>query len=108
MKLHNFVQVLHLQSVSNDKKQLIVANVHLYSQLEAHSIRFVQMVCIMKHIEHICKLVKTNNVNAEDVAVIICGDFNSVPERPINNFALNGTLSTEQQQFEGKFISPFS
>lgn len=100
-QLHNFVQVLHLKSRSDDSKHLVVANVHLYSQLEAHSIRFVQMACIVKHIERICATIKSN-YGGTDAAVIICGDFNSVPERTLNSFALNGALTPQQQRFEGE------
>lgn len=102
MKLHNFVKVLHLTSRADDKKHLIVANVHLYSQLDAHSIRFVQMVCIIKHIEHLCRTIK-RNYGDPNVAYILSGDFNSVPGQAVNMFALNGTLTPQQQQFDGKY-----
>lgn len=99
VKLHNFAQVLHLESRTNQSKHLLIVNTHLYSQIEAGSIRFVQMVCTLKHIEYIYRTIKQDRDDI-DVAIIICGDLNSVPEQNINKFALNGALPERQYVFE--------
>lgn len=103
MKLHNFVQVLHLKSRTDETKHLLVVNTHLYSQQGAGSIRFVQMVCAIKHIEHLQKRIKCDQ-DGIDLAVIMCGDLNSLPHLHINTFALNGMLTEEQRLFESKFL----
>lgn len=103
MKLHNFVQVLHLKSRTDDSKHFIIANTHLYSQIEAGSIRFVQMVCAIKHIEYVYNAIKRDRDHI-DVAIIICGDLNSTPNQNINTFALTGTLPKHQRTFECKQV----
>lgn len=103
MKLHNFVQVLHLKSRTDETKQLLVVNTHLYSQPGAESIRFLQMVCAIKHIEHLQKTIKCNQ-NDIDLAIIMCGDLNAAPHIHINTFALNGMLAEERRPFESKFL----
>lgn len=67
---------------SNDtNKMLIVANTHLYFHPDADHIRLLQMALNMKYVEFVYSQMKTkHNLNDDDLTIIFCGDFNSVPE----------------------------
>lgn len=62
-------------------KYLIVANTHLYFHPDADHIRLLQIGFFMLYIEHIYNKTKQNfNLTDEQISIVFCGDFNSVPE----------------------------
>lgn len=63
------------------EKYLIVANTHLYFHPDADHIRLLQIGFFMLFVKHIYTQTKDMfNLGSEDISIIFCGDFNSVPE----------------------------
>lgn len=85
-----------MRSKTNENKELIVVNTHLYSQPNCHSVRLIQLACILRHIENVIKK------NGNNISVVICGDLNSLPENVLNSFMLNGNASTPYEEYESK------
>ncbi len=72
------VQVTTLKTINS--KIVIVANTHLYFHPDADHIRLLQIAFCMKYVEHIYGQVQQEfNVDANDISILFCGDFNSVP-----------------------------
>lgn len=72
---------LNLLKMKNDK-YILVANTHLYFHPDADHIRLLQFGFSMLYVEDIYKKTLQNyNLQSEkDLAIVFCGDFNSVPE----------------------------
>lgn len=74
------VQVTTIKAIDSSKI-LIVANTHLYFHPDADHIRLLQMSFCMSYVEHVFQQMKQElNADDNDISVIFCGDFNSVPE----------------------------
>lgn len=73
-------QVTVLKSKSLEK-YLIVANTHLYFHPDADHIRLLQIGFFMLYVKHIWhKTIDDLKLNEQQISIIFCGDFNSVPE----------------------------
>lgn len=78
--LHTALQVNLLKSKTHDK-YVLVANTHLYFHPDADHIRLLQIGLFMTYIKHIRETVtKEKHLRKEQISLIFCGDFNSVPE----------------------------
>jgi 2',5'-phosphodiesterase len=66
-------------------KYLIIASTHLYFHPDADHVRLLQIAFSMLYVQHVHELtMKKYNLTDKDVALVFCGDFNSVPECGIN------------------------
>ncbi|KAG4072368.1 hypothetical protein HA402_004300 [Bradysia odoriphaga] len=91
------VQVTSVQALDS-RKIVIVANTHLYFRPDADHIRLLQIAFCMKYVESIYHQIKLEfNVDDNDISIVFCGDFNSVPECGI--FKL-----MTQQKIEENFV----
>nr|XP_022905545.1 2',5'-phosphodiesterase 12-like [Onthophagus taurus] len=87
LKQHTSLLLAALQC-KNTKTVLVVANTHLFYHSEAGDIRLVQAVIANKCIQKFCNDVKSI-CNGSKIAVIFCGDFNSLPESGVYNYMIN-------------------
>ncbi|KAH8412901.1 hypothetical protein KR009_006695 [Drosophila setifemur] len=72
------IALLKMRATEN---YLLVANTHLYFHPDADHIRLLQMCFAIIYTEHIRNMAKREfNIKAENIGLIFCGDFNSVPE----------------------------
>nr|XP_016935605.1 2',5'-phosphodiesterase 12 [Drosophila suzukii]XP_016935614.1 2',5'-phosphodiesterase 12 [Drosophila suzukii] len=71
-----------LLRIKETDNYVLVANTHLYFHPDADHIRLLQMGFSMLFIEHIIsKAVQDFNISSpQNIGLIFCGDFNSVPE----------------------------
>mmetsp|Transcript_8011 Transcript_8011/g.11950 ORF Transcript_8011/g.11950 Transcript_8011/m.11950 type:complete len:628 (-) Transcript_8011:201-2084(-) len=90
----NIAQVLVLEPLSRPQQQrsrsasrICVVNTHLYSNHTRPEIKLWQSVQLMKEIE--------SYVLNHDLALIICGDFNSEPESAVYQYLSQGGLNEE-------------
>ncbi|XP_072743590.1 2',5'-phosphodiesterase 12 [Anoplolepis gracilipes] len=73
------IQVTMLRSRENPNEILVVGNTHLYFKPDADHIRLLQGYYAITYINEMAR--NTQEVNPScNVRVILCGDFNSVPE----------------------------
>ncbi|XP_070139287.1 2',5'-phosphodiesterase 12 isoform X2 [Drosophila kikkawai] len=71
-----------LLKIKDTNRYILVANTHLYFHPDADHIRLLQMAFSITYVEHLLKeAVKDLKIsNPQDIGLIFCGDFNSVPE----------------------------
>ncbi|XP_031627621.1 2',5'-phosphodiesterase 12 [Contarinia nasturtii] len=80
VSLSTALQVTVLKSKANGQI-LIVANTHLYFHPDADHIRLLQIGFFMLYVKHVYeRIIAEQSLNENQVSVIFCGDFNSVPE----------------------------
>lgn len=80
LALSTALQVTVLKSKVNDQ-YLIVANTHLYFHPDADHIRLLQIGFFMLYVKHIYRsTIADLNLSEQQMSIIFCGDFNSVPE----------------------------
>lgn len=74
------VQVTTIKAIDTNKI-VIVANTHLYFHPDAAHIRLLQIAFCMKYVESVYHQIKKElSLDGNDISIIFCGDFNSVPE----------------------------
>lgn len=76
----DFEQVTILKSRTHDR-YLLIGNTHLYFHPDADHIRLLQMAFFMLYVKHLYhSIISEFKLKKEQVSIIFCGDFNSVPE----------------------------
>lgn len=94
------MQITILKS-KQQNRYLIVANTHLYSQLDAAHIRLLQIGFSMLFIEQACTNLKTQlGLSDDKVSLLFCGDLNSLPDRDIFKFMTNRFISENTDDFK--------
>ncbi|XP_029171782.1 2',5'-phosphodiesterase 12 isoform X1 [Nylanderia fulva] len=73
------IQVTTLRSKENQSEILIIGNTHLYFKPDADHIRLLQGYYAIIYVHEAAKKIREENPEC-NVSVILCGDFNSVPE----------------------------
>ncbi|KAL7734165.1 hypothetical protein ACLKA6_011845 [Drosophila palustris] len=73
---------LCLFQLKNTKRYVMAANTHLYFHPDADHIRLLQIGFSLIFVEHIYKqAIKEHNIaDPQNMGLVFCGDFNSVPE----------------------------
>ena len=69
-----------------------VVNTHLYSNHARPDVKLWQSMILMREVENVAV--------ARDIAVIICGDFNSEPDSAVHEFMGTGCLETAHPELE--------
>lgn len=82
------LQVTLLRSKENPQKYILVANTHLYFHPDADHVRLLQFGINMLLVNDFAK--KFQEKYSNDVSLIFCGDFNSVPECGIYKLMTEG------------------
>lgn len=66
---------------NSSNNYLLVANTHLYFHPDADHIRLLQIGFFMLYVKYIYyKTLSDLNIMENQLSIIFCGDFNSVPE----------------------------
>lgn len=73
---------LCLLQLKDTKRYVMVANTHLYFHPDADHIRLLQIGFSLIFVDHIYKqAIKEHNIaDPQNIGLVFCGDFNSVPE----------------------------
>ncbi|KAM0733217.1 2',5'-phosphodiesterase 12 [Formica fusca] len=73
------IQVTILRSKENRSEILVIGNTHLYFKPDADHIRLLQGYYAIIYVHEVAKKIREENPEC-NTSVILCGDFNSVPE----------------------------
>lgn len=92
------LQVSVLQSLDNNEI-LVVGNTHLYFHPDSDHIRLLQATAIIKYLENIFSKVQEAN-NGKRTSLILCGDFNTVPECGIFQLYTSGYVEENHPDFQ--------
>lgn len=80
LSLSTALQVTVLKCIATEK-YLIVANTHLYFHPDADHIRVLQIAFFMMYVRHVHQnTLDELHLSDDQIAILFCGDFNSVPE----------------------------
>ncbi|XP_052893057.1 2',5'-phosphodiesterase 12 [Anopheles moucheti] len=75
------LQLTFLRSKHDSRKHLLVANTHLYFSPDADHVRLLQIGYAMLYVrEQYERIAQQYNLQESELALLFCGDFNSVPE----------------------------
>ena len=85
-------QVIALRDVMVKDRVICILNTHLYFRPEATNIRLLQMAILINHFNEFVASIKSEFCDVQHVAPLICGDFNSTPERAVIEFLMEGTI----------------
>ena len=99
-------QIAVLRDLRDETRLICVVNTHLYFKPTAGHIRLLQIAVLLNYIHTVVTSLKTvsscnsseepweceNPGKASKVALLLCGDLNSSPNRPVIEFLLNGHL----------------
>lgn len=94
MERNTSVQVTTLKFKENPSEILIVGNTHLYFHPNADHIRLLQGFFAVSYVKHIAEEAKKQNPDC-NVNIILCGDFNSVPDCGIYQLMTTGFVPSD-------------
>ncbi|KAK0462617.1 Endonuclease/exonuclease/phosphatase [Desarmillaria tabescens] len=86
----------------------VIANAHIHWDPAYRDVKLVQVALLVEEIEKVASAfarypppagMATKYTDGSKIPVIICGDFNSVPESGVYEFLQNGVLSADHQDF---------
>ena len=89
--LGTIFQICVLRDKSSPSRVFLVANTHLHSRPKVRYIRLFQMALLVRHLEGLVQRYKENGENT--VSVILCGDFNAIPNTGLIEFLQTGCWS---------------
>ncbi|XP_061169849.1 2',5'-phosphodiesterase 12-like [Saccostrea echinata] len=98
-KRKNVLQVHVLESVSDPRKKLCVANTHLFFHRDFDHIRIVQGVVSIRHLEQVMTKYREQG---DDISLVFCGDFNASPQSPLHGFLITSQLKPEEYDLQIK------
>eukprot|EP00794_Sanderia_malayensis_P005934 gene5934-6620_t len=94
-------QIVALRDNLENGRVLCILNTHLYFRPEATNIRLLQMAVLINCVADLVKNVKSENNNTatdckiDKLAVLICGDMNSTPDKAVVELLLNGFIPAD-------------
>ncbi|XP_014665854.1 PREDICTED: 2',5'-phosphodiesterase 12-like [Priapulus caudatus] len=94
-QLPTVLQYVVLESRETEGLGVVVGNTHLYFHPNAGLIRQIQMLVALHHLESVVKL---QEAQCNEVALLLCGDFNSNPSSAVCNLILNGSIPPDYQE----------
>jgi CCR4-NOT transcription complex subunit 6 len=95
----NVAQIVLLEAISRSavrlprqSTQVCIANTHLYSNPTRPDVKLWQMCTLLQELE--------NFVTQRDVALMLCGDFNSEPDSAVYDLTANGSMQSDHPEIE--------
>lgn len=100
LSLSTALQVNVLRAKENGQ-YLVVANTHLYFHPDADHIRLLQIGFFMLYVKHIYESIMAElNLHEQQISIIFCGDFNSVPESGIYKLMTEKSVPSDFIDFQ--------
>lgn len=101
-----FTPKVTLLKSNMDNEYLLVANTHLYSQMDAAHIRLLQVGFSMLYIADVYKkALETLNISKDKLSLIFCGDMNSMPDRGVREFIEKKVIDSGHIDFRSSRFS---
>lgn len=93
--------------------ELLVANVHIHWDPTFRDVKLVQTIMLTEELERIIASIhagmgKLPNLKRKEIGVIVCGDFNSLPNSGVSAFLSNGGIGPKHQDFQSHTYEPYS
>jgi len=83
------------------RHEIIVSNVHIHWDPIFCDVKLVQTIMLLEELEKICS-------RHPKASLVICGDFNSLPDSGVVKFLDNGDIEAKNRDFLGHTYEPYS
>lgn len=93
-KIPSVAQILLLRSTRDPTKHLVLSNTHLFYREDAHLIRLLQAVAVVREVSKIQLDVGGH------VGLLLCGDYNSFPDTASVHFLLNASIDSNHREWQ--------
>ena len=92
-------QIVALRDNVQKNRAICVLNTHLFFRPEATNIRLLQMSLLINCLNNFVKELteQQDELNIDKIAILICGDFNSTPDKAVIEFLLKGVIPGNHQ-----------
>ncbi|KAG7391510.1 Endonuclease/Exonuclease/phosphatase [Phytophthora pseudosyringae] len=94
-RIPSVAQVLVLRSKLDPARRIILSNTHLFYRGDAHMIRLLQGAAVVDHVSQ-----QKAELEFENAAVVMCGDWNAHPRAPLVAFLLDGQIDSSETHWQ--------
>lgn len=95
------VAILSLFKHKTTMKHFLVANCHIHWDPSFCDVKLFQVIMLLKELEQNLKVYhRLFEINPQQLAVFLCGDFNSTPSSGVHELLSTGKISTEHPDFQ--------
>ncbi|KAI9298037.1 hypothetical protein K502DRAFT_300081 [Neoconidiobolus thromboides FSU 785] len=105
MNRDNVAGIVILERKEKDYK-LVVANAHIHWDPECADVKLVQTALVTKELEKIAEQFNRKDSN-ERLKLLLCGDFNSLPDSGVYTFLDNGKIDLDHPDIAGRDYGDF-
>jgi CCR4-NOT transcription complex subunit 6 len=93
--------------------ELLVTNVHIHWDPSFKDVKLVQAIMLAEELERIIANIysgmgKIPMIKRKEIGVIVCGDFNSLPNSGVHAFLTNGGIGPKHPDFQNHTYEPYS
>lgn len=93
-KIPSVAQLLLLRSTRGPTRHLVLSNTHLFYREDAHLIRLLQTVAVVREVS------KIRLDLGGHVGLLLCGDYNAFPTTAPVHFLLNGSIDSSHREWQ--------
>lgn len=101
MTRDNIAVVARLEHIKT-RRPVLVTNCHIHWDPRYKDVKLLQTVMMMEEVERLCAQLPPSG------AVILCGDFNSLPDSGVCEFLGNGSIPAGHADFLGHTYEPYT
>jgi CCR4-NOT transcription complex subunit 6 len=103
----NIAVIILLESKENGTK-ILIANTHLHWDPMYSDVKVIQSALLIDEVQKCSTLWSRKYNNSVALPVIVCGDFNSLPESGVVEFLAKGSISASHKELRDYNYQPFS
>lgn len=101
MTRDNIALVTRLEHIKT-RRPVLVTNCHIHWDPRYKDVKLLQTIMLVEEVERVAGQLPPSG------AVILCGDFNSLPESGVCDFLANGAISSEHPDFASHTYEPYT
>lgn len=95
------LELLDVHSANTKHPELIIGNVHIHWDPTFRDVKLVQAIMLAEELEKVV-------ARSPKAGLILCGDFNSLPDSGVLQFLANGTIGPKHPDFMEHTYEPYS
>ncbi|KAK1222036.1 Glucose-repressible alcohol dehydrogenase transcriptional effector [Marasmius sp. AFHP31] len=90
------------------QKHLLLTNTHIYWDPEFCDVKLVQTGLLIEEITKVAERFQQELTEASDLPIILCGDFNSLPNSGVYKFLSSGSVARDHPDLKKKHYGSFT
>lgn len=93
--------------------ELLVTNVHIHWDPSFRDVKLVQAIMLTEELEKIIANInagigRLSMIKRKEIGVIVCGDFNSLPDSGVSSYLTKGGIGPRHPDFQSHTYEPYS